>query len=333
MEDRRGCSVYLLAGFLGSGKTTLMTHLLETRPEGETVVVMMNEFGRVGVDGEIIRRAGLEIVEINKGSIFCACAKGDFMRGLHTIAREYKPTILLIEASGVADTRDMKRDLSVGPLGRFYELKGSLCVIDADRFRDWADHFNAVNRQVETATALIVNKRDLVDDETAELVKAQLRELNAEAPLYETSFGRIDWSLLRPETVRPATAEVGDLPSAEEWEAYIEAALNDGESHLAPPDELFSQSVTWTGDPRSFRDVLKALPGDVVRAKGYFRDEEGRWTLFDLVEGRPVTFSSLERGADVSDENLAVFIRRQKDTQAIPRLLFKAGLLLQAIKN
>lgn len=333
MGNNRHCAVFLLSGFLGSGKTTLLRHLLENRPDGETLVVMMNEFGRIGVDGEIIRRAGLEIVEINRGSIFCACAKGDFMRGLHAIARDYEPTILLIEASGIADTRDMKRDLAVGPLGRFYELRGNLCVIDADRFRDWADHFNAVPRQVESATALIVNKRDLVDDRTAEAVKAQLRELNAEAPIYETSFGRIDWDLLRPDAARLVTAGDWDLPSAEEWEAYIEAALADPQSHLAPPDELLSQCVTWTGEPSAFREALEGLPEDVVRAKGYFRDEEGRWTLFDLVEGRPVTFGPLERDADVPDENLAVFIRREKETQTIPRLLFRAGLLLQAIKN
>lgn len=67
MGNNRHCAVFLLSGFLGSGKTTLLRHLLENRPDGETLVVMMNEFGRIGVDGEIIRRAGLEIVEINRG--------------------------------------------------------------------------------------------------------------------------------------------------------------------------------------------------------------------------------------------------------------------------
>ena len=62
-------------------------HLAETVPEGERAAVLMNEFGKAGVDGDVVRKKGLEIIEISRGSIFCACAKGDFLKALYTIFR------------------------------------------------------------------------------------------------------------------------------------------------------------------------------------------------------------------------------------------------------
>lgn len=80
MEQSK-CKVFLISGFLGSGKTTMLKRLLETVPEGERAAVLMNEFGKAGVDGDVVKKNGLEIIEISSGSIFCACAKGDFLRG------------------------------------------------------------------------------------------------------------------------------------------------------------------------------------------------------------------------------------------------------------
>ncbi|MDO5115192.1 MAG: GTP-binding protein [Synergistaceae bacterium] len=102
------CKIFLLSGFLGSGKTTLLKHLLKAHPEEERAVVLMNEFGKSGVDSDVVRRNDLGIIKISSGAIFCACANGDFLRGLYTIPKDYKPTILLVEASGVADATDMK---------------------------------------------------------------------------------------------------------------------------------------------------------------------------------------------------------------------------------
>ncbi|NLW60788.1 MAG: GTP-binding protein, partial [Synergistaceae bacterium] len=68
MEQNK-CGVFLISGFLGSGKTTLLKKLLETVPEGEKAAVLMNEFGKAGVDGDVVRKNGLEIIEISSGSI------------------------------------------------------------------------------------------------------------------------------------------------------------------------------------------------------------------------------------------------------------------------
>lgn len=329
MGDKK-CKVLLLSGFLGSGKTTLLRELLGNPPAGETLVVLMNEFGRIGVDGDIIRKEGLEVMEINRGSIFCACAKGDFLRALHTILRDYRPGILLIEASGVADTRDMKRDLALGRLGDFFELRGNLCVVDAEHFMDWADLFNAVPRQVEAASLIVLNKIDLVTPQALPELRRRIRELNADAPLYETSFGKIPWSrVLAPEDPGEAA---GPLPSPEDWDAFIEERLKDASAHLAPPDAFYPQSILWEGDPDAFRGALSDLPDDLVRGKGFFREGNG-WTLFDIVRGTAPTYAPLTRDVPASESNLAVFIRREDRPQEIPKILVSAGIRLKGIRN
>ena len=329
MRDRK-CRVFLLSGFLGRGKTTLLGHLLKNPPKGETLAVLMNEFGRIGVDGDVVRKSGLQVVEVNRGSIFCACAKGDFLRALRTIHREYRPTILLIEASGVADTRDMKRDLDLPHLGRFFELQGNLCVVDGEHFLDWADLFQAVSRQVEAASLIVLNKVDRTPPEDLPGLLAHLRERNPDAPILQTSFGRVPWdSLLLGE---PTGTGADPLPSDEEWEAFIDQRLRDETGHLAPPDAFYPQSILWEGDARAFREILTALPEDLVRGKGYFRTPEG-WTLFDLVRGNPPSYAPFPQEKEDGAPNLAVFIRREDRPQEIPRLLAKAGLRLKGIRN
>lgn len=323
------CKVFLLSGFLGSGKTTLLKHLLETHPEGERIAVLMNEFGKTGIDGDVVRKNGLEIIEISRGSIFCACAKGDFLRGLYTILKDYQPTILLVEASGVADTTDMKKDLSHGMLHDYYQMAGNICVIDAVHFEDWLDLFNAVIRQTEAATDLIINKTDLVSAEEADVLEAHLRQLNPAARITRAAFGNVPWEIFRP--AAEPEEKIEEIPEMAEWEKFIDDTLSNMTPHMAPPDNLASLSVFWEGDPEKFKEVLEKLPDDIVRSKGYFIDTDGRWKVFDIVgSGKPVYSAAAE---DFSQpRNLAIFIRRKRARREIPGLFQDAGIKLLELR-
>ena len=93
--------LYLLTGFLGSGKTTFLTNVLEDL-SGNKVAVIMNEFGKVGIDGTIIQKEGMEIVEINRGSIFCSCLQLSFVSALIDMA-DRNMEYVFVESSGLAD--------------------------------------------------------------------------------------------------------------------------------------------------------------------------------------------------------------------------------------
>jgi len=289
----------------------------------------MNEFGKVGIDGRLVQDGDLQVWEINRGSIFCACAKGDFLRSLFDIARKYAPEVLLVEASGVADTTDMEKDLSRDPLPSMYRMADSICVIDGGRYFDWVEMFQAVPRQIRAAGTLVLNKTDLVDEATLSDIEASLRSFNPDAPILRTSFGRLTWGQVLSGVERPKAQVCGcSMPLSEEiaevqLEAFIDAVLEDGEAHLDPPDRLFSQSIRWRGPTEGFKRLLSVLPDDLVRAKGYWKDEEGRWLTFDLVDGGTPTIRVLKGECD---GNLAVFIRKNMDARSIPELFAMEGL-------
>lgn len=323
------CKVFLLSGFLGSGKTTLLQNLLETVPQGEMAAVLMNEFGKAGVDGDVVRKKGLEIIEISRGSIFCACAKGDFLKALYTIFNDYDPTVLLVEASGVADTTDIKRDLGHGRLSDFYRYEGNICLVDALRFENWLDLFNAVIKQVEAASHIVINKIDLVSEEELQALDKHVSEINPDAQITHTEYGKVSWNLLLARCKDSEKAK--DMPDWKEWEKFIADELNRMDAHLLPPDKLASYSLFWEGDPQKFREILEELPEDIVRSKGYFLDKDNAWRIFDIVDGSKPVYRNAEEGFSM-DRNLAIFIRTKRDRRELPAIFQCKGLKLLEVR-
>lgn len=328
IDTKNKCRVFLLSGFLGSGKTTLLKNYLETVPEGEKAAILMNEFGKAGVDGDVVRKKGLEIIEISRGSIFCACAKGDFLRALYTIFNEHDPTILLIEASGVADTTDIKRDLSHGKLSDFYKLEGNICLVDALRFEDWLDLFNAVIKQVEAATHIVINKIDLVSEEELNKLYEHVKEINPEAKITHAEYGKVSWEFVLS---KDDEEKAEKIPNSKEWEEYIAEALSSTDSHLLPPDNLASYSVFWEGDAECFKELLCSLPEDIIRSKGYFVDTDKRWKVFDIVGNEKPVYTNAEEGFSM-ERNLAIFIRTKRDRRELPAMFQGKGLKLLEVR-
>ena len=120
--------VYLISGFLGAGKTTFLNRLIKVVPEDVTFLILMNEFGEVGLDGTLVESEDLDMIEISKGSIFCACVKTDFIKALHEIAHTVHPDVMLIETTGVANPTDLDRDLKLPIFGG-----------DSEDHRRWGD--------------------------------------------------------------------------------------------------------------------------------------------------------------------------------------------------
>ena len=101
----------ILTGFLGAGKTTLLNRLIE-HYNSERTVLLINEFGQVSIDGELLAEGNYEKIELNKGSLFCICVRTDFIFEVERIAKELKPELLIIEATGLADTSEMEKMLA-----------------------------------------------------------------------------------------------------------------------------------------------------------------------------------------------------------------------------
>lgn len=182
----------LLTGFLGSGKTTLLDVILKhykTRKIG----LIVNEFGEINIDARLLERNGITMSELSNGSIFCACIKENFVNGLIEMSKE-NIEYLFIEASGLADPSSMAiiLDTIKDSVEQPYSYLGSICVIDAEAFLELKELLPAVSNQLTYAGAVIVNKTDLVGPDVLENIKKQIKELNAKAEVYFTTYCNAD---------------------------------------------------------------------------------------------------------------------------------------------
>jgi G3E family GTPase len=272
-----GIHVYLISGFLGSGKTTLLNRMLKEAPPDLKLLILMNEFGEESIDGALVEDPELEMVEITRGSIFCACVKGDFVKALYRIAFVIQPQALVIEASGVANPTDIGRDLC-NPVyqGRYSSLE-KFCLIDTANFLEQYEVFTAIEKQVEAADKFILNKMDQIDTETADQVRKTILRHNPNATFMEATYAAVDVTdVFREALKQPAAAEAPDqeqLLSNDELEAVVDRILDDEAAQVTPPDRLISFVCRWlTGGMDDFRRVADNLPPDIVRAKGFLFD-------------------------------------------------------------
>jgi G3E family GTPase len=277
--------VVLITGFLGSGKTTLLNHLIERYPADHRLMVLMNEFGEIGIDGHLIEGEDLELLEIHNGSVFCVCVKTDFIRGMVKIAREIRPDTLVIEATGVADPSDMKRDLALPVFNESFRLKEQICVIDAQHFVGAYAAFASVEKQIESATLFVINKVDLASPEMVSAIKAIVGRHHSQPIFLETRFARLPekhsaglFGFSDNNTARGRV--LNGSASVEETIAELMGNPGDG---MQPADDLHSVVYHWQGtDSGTLRQLGRALPEGILRAKGFVRLAH-RWHLFSHV--------------------------------------------------
>ncbi len=170
--------VMVITGYLGAGKSTLLKYLLGL-PEiaHRKPALVINEFGQEGVDGRLFDDLGYPLFEINRGSLFCICTKTEFVQALTEIL-ELRPGMVLVEATGVAETRDIESILTLPQLSGRFRVRANLCVVDAQKFTQVAPFLKAARMQVATADGLVINKIDLVAEHALASLQQLLAEMN-----------------------------------------------------------------------------------------------------------------------------------------------------------
>lgn len=306
--------VYLITGFLGSGKTTFLNRVIQTFPTDRKLMILMNEFGEVGVDGSLIQGdEDLDVLEISKGSIFCVCVKTDFIKSLHAIGNQYQPDVLLMESTGVANPSDLKRDLELPFFNGRFQLTEQFCLLDAANFADAFEVFASVEKQIASSTLFLINKTDLATAEQIRRVK-ELVALHHPAPrFFETRYAELPvqpffFPDAAAEDSQPAPAAgAGPALTEAELEEAIDQLLEDPNREVTPPDRLLSTVYAWHGaDRAAFEAFAGRLPRSIVRAKGFLTTPQGT-CLFSWVMGR-WTLEQAEPPARGDRLNQLVFI-------------------------
>lgn len=181
----------VLTGFLGAGKTTLLNHIL-TAEHGKKVAVIVNEFGEVGIDQQLVIGADEEIFEMNNGCI-CCTVRGDLIRIIgNLMRRRNKFDHLLIETTGLADPGPVVQTFFMDEdIHRQVALDAVVTVVDAKHIQQhWGDR--EILEQIGFADVILLNKTDLVTPEELEELEAKIKHLNVLARVDRVQLNQTD---------------------------------------------------------------------------------------------------------------------------------------------
>lgn len=183
--------VTVLTGYLGAGKTTLLNRILSEQ-HGRRVAVIVNEFGAIGIDHQLVVHADEEIFEMNNGCI-CCNVRGDLIRIIENLlARPGRFDHLLIETTGLADPGPVLQTFYVNDvMASTMQLDAVVTVVDAAHI---AEHWDSTEAQEQIAFAdvLLLNKTDLASPAAIGKLRARVRSINALASIYETQRCNVD---------------------------------------------------------------------------------------------------------------------------------------------
>jgi G3E family GTPase len=184
--------VTVLTGYLGAGKTTLLNRIL-TENHGKKYAVIVNEFGEVGIDNDLIVNADEEIFEMNNGCI-CCTVRGDLIRIIDALMRRRNRfDAILIETTGLADPAPVAQTFFVDEDVRSKtKLDAIVTVVDAKHLLGEIEEAHEAQEQLAFADTILLNKTDLVSPEELRQVEARIRRINPTATIHHTQRCNID---------------------------------------------------------------------------------------------------------------------------------------------
>lgn len=254
--------LYLITGFLGAGKTTFLKNLIGLL-SGHRLRVIVNEFGREGVDGALLSEVAAEVEEISNGSIFCTCRLDKFEEALVRSA-DQDPEYILVEASGLSDPTAIRKILTLRSEFSSIEYMGGICIADAVNLKKVIDTARVSKKQLAEARLVLINKTDIAAESEIEKAEQLVRGVRPDAAVYRTSFGRI-----RPEWL--SVLQGGEV--AAEGPAYHLKDLG-----LVRLTVTLKDTMTYY----QLQHFLAMFLEDTYRVKGFVR-LEGKISLVDCV--------------------------------------------------
>lgn len=249
-RERKAMDFYLVTGFLGAGKTTFLKKFVRLFPK-QKIALVVNEFGREGVDGSLLEELHLTMREISNGSIFCSCRLDKFQEELERLL-EHSPDLIITEASGLSDPTNIRRVLADYPQVAY---RGSICLADSLNFQRVAGTARVCPKQLSVSSLVLLNKTDLVSEEQLRQVESAISALAPFAQIRRTSYGEFDPSWLSLISPNPEQEEAG----------------SGRDLTLQKRDLLLSPAMSST----QCSSLLRLLCEDTYRMKGFLRLSDG----------------------------------------------------------
>ena len=271
--------IYLITGFLGSGKTTFLKNFVNLFKD-KKIHLIINEFGKEGIDGLLVKELEAAISEINNGSIFCACRLDKFEDELNKIKLS-KPEIVIVEASGLSDPTNVRIILDKPSYKDDFKYMGSICILDGLKFLKVVDTARVVPKQIKISTLSLINKMDLIDTNDYSKIVHKVKTINPATKIINTQFGEIEKEWLQ---------YLNNEIEMEEAENKIDLTLQKG-------CVILKNNITR----KKLNDILKIISEDSYRIKGFVNIEEkvqlincvGNYTTIEKYNGEVKNINQL----------------------------------------
>lgn len=263
--------IYIISGFLGAGKTTLIQKLLTEAFQDKKIALVENDFGEVSVDAALLKGGGYQVRELNTGCICCTLT-GDFIAALNALLKSYHPEVVLIEPSGVGKLSDVEKACLAIPQTC---VQGKMTVVDVKRCQSYLENFGEFfEDQVIHADRVLFSRTASFPDRISEAVKV-VRTLNPHAVLFTEEWETIPALRLLGDEISDHWEECRNHPGHPE-----ECCDHSGHHHTATEafDTLtlrFQEEVSLPAIAARLTALEAPEYGTVLRAKGILRYKEG----------------------------------------------------------
>ena len=344
--------VTILTGFLGAGKTTLLNHMLSNQ-QGVKTAVLVNEFGEIGIDNDLIIATGEDMVELSNGCICCSI-NGELLDAVYRILDRPDPVdYLVVETTGLADPLPVAMTFLGSDLRDGTRLDSIITLIDAENFRDEILDGEVARAQVVYGDILLLNKCDLVSEERLTEVEGRLREIKTDARILRSVKGDVSLPLLlsvglfesdkvaaeqshddcdhdHGHCVHDHAHDHHDHSSCDHDHGHCEHDHGDGHQHShdhghdhshGNPDHLAIEgftSLSFSSEGpfalRKFQNFLdNQLPAGVFRAKGILWFNESDKRHVFHLAGKRFSIDDSEWGSAAERKNQLVLIGKNLD--------------------
>ena len=280
----RRSKVTIISGFLGAGKTTLLKKILSWQSDLSETVVIVNEFGDVGIDGSLLKNAGSDVVELTGGCI-CCTMKADLNQTLKKIWREFKPRQIFIESTGVADPSMMTGAFDDPELRDQMTVSKVVTVLDIELW-EAREYFGPIFfNQLKQADLILLNKIDIVDENKISQILKEIHEMWPHSQVVPTIHCKVD-----PEIVMAGAIKVPQLVNYDEFKHHYHDHGSQGENQGDHEKGSFAFiSFTFRSgdalDEKCFKLFSENLPWELFRMKGPVRFRD-RTVLVNYVGGK-----------------------------------------------
>ncbi len=280
--------IYVISGFLGAGKTTLIQKLLKEAFQNEKVILIENDFGDISVDAALLKSGSVEVREITSGCICCSLS-GDFIKALKEVLDRFHPDKIIIEPSGVGKLSDIIKACSHPLIRPLAKVKLKITVADVKRCRIYLDNFGEFfEDQIQNADVILLSRTEAFPDKV-NAARELIRDLNARSVILSKPWDRMNAAeFLYPgqdsRQIRQRNPESRSvsMPHSLHSHGSCKHEHHGSCGHNHPAEEVFDTVTIRTGRIFSMEDLKARVSameqnerGTVLRAKGIVQGTSG----------------------------------------------------------